>query len=195
MLLQGQGRRGHCLSIWIWQDGRIWWLWREWFCWHDGEERVERMLKRMGGWKREVESAGTAAGKGNKEMGQQQIRRMWARRGTVLFWRQETIQHIRTLMEPLTWRGRNEWSRETLETIAWQNVLSSERGKTSSMQRNGLSSTDGRRDCSIPGSECEWQSFSRARLLATAWMARQAPLSMEFSREEYWGGLPFPSPQ
>ena len=43
------------------------------------------MLKRMGGWKREVESAGTAAGKGNKEMGQQQIRRMWARRGTVLF--------------------------------------------------------------------------------------------------------------
>ena len=28
-------------------------------------------------------SAGTAAGKGNKEMGQQ-LRRMWARRGTLL---------------------------------------------------------------------------------------------------------------
>ena len=25
-------------------------------------------------------------------------------------------------------------------------------------------------------------------------MARQAPLSMEFSRQEYWNGLPFPSP-
>ena len=25
-------------------------------------------------------------------------------------------------------------------------------------------------------------------------VARQAPLSMEFSRQEYWGGLPFPSP-
>ena len=25
-------------------------------------------------------------------------------------------------------------------------------------------------------------------------IAHQAPLSMEFSRQEYWGGLPFPSP-
>ena len=25
-------------------------------------------------------------------------------------------------------------------------------------------------------------------------MASQAPLSMEFSRQEYWSGLPFPSP-
>ena len=30
---------------------------------------------------------------------------------------------------------------------------------------------------------------------ATPWtVAHQAPLSMEFSREEYWSGLPFPSP-
>ena len=30
---------------------------------------------------------------------------------------------------------------------------------------------------------------------ATSWtIARQAPLSMEFSRQEYWIGLPFPSP-
>ena len=26
------------------------------------------------------------------------------------------------------------------------------------------------------------------------YIARQAPLSMEFSRQEYWSGLPFPSP-
>ena len=25
-------------------------------------------------------------------------------------------------------------------------------------------------------------------------VARQAPLSMEFSRQEYWSGLPFPTP-
>ena len=25
-------------------------------------------------------------------------------------------------------------------------------------------------------------------------VARQAPLSMEFSRQEYWNGLPFPTP-
>ena len=32
-------------------------------------------------------------------------------------------------------------------------------------------------------------------ILATAWtVARQAPLFMEFSRQEYWSGLPFPSP-
>ena len=29
----------------------------------------------------------------------------------------------------------------------------------------------------------------------TPWtVARQAPLSMEFPRKEYWSGLPFPSP-
>ena len=31
--------------------------------------------------------------------------------------------------------------------------------------------------------------------LATPWtVAHQAPLSMGFSRQEYWSGLPFPSP-
>ena len=31
--------------------------------------------------------------------------------------------------------------------------------------------------------------------LATSWtVACQAPLSMGFSRQEYWSGLPFPSP-
>ena len=30
---------------------------------------------------------------------------------------------------------------------------------------------------------------------ATPWtVARQAPLSIEFSRQEYWSGLPFPHP-
>ncbi|KAM7230968.1 hypothetical protein CapIbe_018458, partial [Capra ibex] len=35
----------------------------------------------------------------------------------------------------------------------------------------------------------------RVRLSVTPWtLARQAPLSMGFSRQEYWSGLPFPSP-
>ena len=39
------------------------------------------------------------------------------------------------------------------------------------------------------------KSFSRVRLFLTPWtIAHQAPLSMEFSRQEYWSGLPFPSP-
>ena len=33
------------------------------------------------------------------------------------------------------------------------------------------------------------------RLIVTPWtVAQQAPLSMGFSRQEYWGGLPFPPP-
>ena len=48
---------------------------------------------------------------------------------------------------------------------------------------------------------CTWQLwicvwvFSCAQLFVTPWtVARQAPLSMEFSRQEYWSGLPFPFP-
>ena len=38
------------------------------------------------------------------------------------------------------------------------------------------------------------QSPSHGRLLATPWtVAHQAPPSMEFSRQEYWSGSPFPS--
>ena len=39
------------------------------------------------------------------------------------------------------------------------------------------------------------KSLSRVRLLATPWTAAyQAPPSMEFSRQEYWSGVPLPSP-
>ena len=39
------------------------------------------------------------------------------------------------------------------------------------------------------------KSLSRVQLFATPWtVAPQAPLSMGFSRQEYWSGLPFPSP-
>ena len=37
--------------------------------------------------------------------------------------------------------------------------------------------------------------LSCVRLFVTPWtVAHQAPLSMEFSRQEYWSGVPFPSP-
>ena len=37
--------------------------------------------------------------------------------------------------------------------------------------------------------------LSCVRLFATPWtVAYQAPPSMGFSRQEYWSGLPFPSP-
>ena len=37
--------------------------------------------------------------------------------------------------------------------------------------------------------------FSRVRLFVIPWtVACQAPLSVEFSRQVYWSGQPFPSP-
>ena len=65
--------------------------------------------------------------------------------------------------------------------------------------------------CSLPGSSIhgifqarvlEWgaiafsiSSFSHVQLCATLWtIACQAPPSMGFSRQEYWSGVPLPSP-
>ena len=58
----------------------------------------------------------------------------------------------------------------------------------------------------LPGCHCPYLSsetlllllllscFSRVRLLETPWTAaHQAPLSMGFSRQEYWSGVPLPS--
>ena len=39
-----------------------------------------------------------------------------------------------------------------------------------------------------------YQSLSHVQLFATPWtVALQAPLSIEFSRQEYWSGWPSPS--
>ena len=39
------------------------------------------------------------------------------------------------------------------------------------------------------------QSLSRVQLFVTPWTeVSQAPLSMRFSKQEYWSGLPFPPP-
>ena len=39
------------------------------------------------------------------------------------------------------------------------------------------------------------KSLSHVQLFVTPWtVAYQAPPSMRFSRQEYWSGLPFPSP-
>ena len=43
--------------------------------------------------------------------------------------------------------------------------------------------------------EWERKSLSRVQFFAAPWtMTHQAPLSMEFSRQECWSGLPSPSP-
>ena len=47
----------------------------------------------------------------------------------------------------------------------------------------------------VKRSKVKWKSLSHVQLFATLWtVAHQALLSMGFSRQEYWSGLPFPSP-
>ena len=47
--------------------------------------------------------------------------------------------------------------------------------------------------CTVP--KVKVKSFSHVRLFATPWnVAHRAPPSMGFCRQEYWSGLPFPSP-
>ena len=46
----------------------------------------------------------------------------------------------------------------------------------------------------VSGPKCCW-SLIPVRIFVTCWtVARQAPLSMGFFRQEYWSELPFPSP-
>ena len=47
----------------------------------------------------------------------------------------------------------------------------------------------------IEPSEVKWKLLSHVQLFVTPWtISCQAPLSMEFSRQEYWSGQPIPSP-
>ena len=49
---------------------------------------------------------------------------------------------------------------------------------------------------SSPGDSVHEYMLSRVRLFETPWIiAHQASLSMEFTRQEYWSGLPFPPPE
>ena len=44
--------------------------------------------------------------------------------------------------------------------------------------------------------QCMLSHFSHVQLFVTLWtVAHQAPLSVGFPRQEYWSGLPFPSPR
>ena len=49
--------------------------------------------------------------------------------------------------------------------------------------------------CVYPPFMCVQSRFSRVQLFAILWtVARQTPLSMGFSRQEYWSGLSCPPP-
>ena len=61
--------------------------------------------------------------------------------------------------------------------------------------RNGMNLTKAKDISKMCWKYTELKSLSRVRLFATPWTVDfQPPLSMGFSRQEYWSGLPFPFP-
>ena len=81
----------------------------------------------------------------------------------------------------------------------WIGLWRGEKWNLYDSQWQTTSSVVGPGSSSKPLPKAKWKvqvkSLSRVRLFATPWsVAHQAPPSMGFSRQEYWSGLPFPSP-
>ena len=78
-------------------------------------------------------------------------------------------------------------------------AISFSRGSSQARDRTQVSRIAGRRFNLWATREAQKKvkvkSLSRVQLFVTPWIAaHQAPLSMGFSMQEYWSGLPFPSP-
>ena len=105
-----------------------------------------------------------------------------------------------------SWTGLGDWTTTTTTTICWcphfrasPGVCITAHGQDTCIHKSSL----------LPGVSyklilliCTWlqigccaDALSCGQLFVTTWtIARQVPLSMEFSRQEHWNGLPFPSP-
>ena len=71
----------------------------------------------------------------------------------------------------------------------------SQRWEGFKVTRKGPGTTKGWRTGAVFAINLLLSCFSHIWLLVTLWtVAHQAPLSMGFSRQEYWSGLPFPPP-
>ena len=87
-------------------------------------------------------------------------------------------------VEDRLWGRAGEQKQCSLETVAIT------QGRQADDLNHGGSSGSGEKRLCV----CA-ESFSHVRLFATPWTAAcQAPLSMGFSRQEYWSGLPCPPP-
>ena len=80
---------------------------------------------------------------------------------------------------------------ETFLVVQWLGFCASTAGRTGSILGQGSKILH-----ADHGAVCACvQSLSRIRLSVSLWtVVHQTPLSMGFSRQKYWSGLPFPSP-
>ena len=79
-----------------------------------------------------------------------------------------------------------------VQSLGWQDLLEKEMAPHSSILRASLVAQMVK---NLPAN-AGVKSLSRVQLFATPWtVVYQAPLSMGFSRQECWSGLPFPSPE
>ena len=82
----------------------------------------------------------------------------------------------------------------TLYNKFMRQILQSHSTREENRVKNG--GIQGHKDGKIHIKLCCAEFLSCVQLLATPWTGpHQAPLFMEFSRLEYWSGLPFPPPE
>ena len=89
-----------------------------------------------------------------------------------------------------TWKGERRareinWRRNAIRVV-WQEKIGSVLWEPNKGRKDSLT---------LEKVKVRVTSLSRVRLFATPWtVVYQAPPSVGFSRQEYWSGLPFPSP-
>ena len=82
-------------------------------------------------------------------------------------------------------------SRAPVENVLWER---SRGGQSFACSENATASLPPY-ESNLKSEKVKVKSLSRVQLFATQWtVAYQSPQSMEFSRQECWSGLPFPSP-
>ena len=82
--------------------------------------------------------------------------------------------------------------------LIWQYALSiscEERLEVRKTSWEGVTVREEVTRASIIMAVCVFSHVTKLRLFVTPWtVAHQAPLSMEISKQEYWNGMPFPTP-
>ena len=119
---------------------------------------------------------------------------------TGLLWESEVPQSCLTLCDPMDCSPPGSSVHGILQAriLEWV-AISFSRGSSQARDQTQVSRIAGRRFNLWATREAQKKvkvkSLSRVQLFVTPWIAaHQAPLSMRFSMQEYWSGLPFPSP-